>query len=66
MKVQELMDSAPAWAHWIGIVGTAALSWIQPLAGVVAILWGCLQIYGWFEKRSNKSRNLRRRVGDRL
>lgn len=47
MKVQEALDHAPAWAHWVGIVGTAALAWIQPIAGLVAIVWGSMQAYSW-------------------
>jgi len=48
----------PSWANWLTIGGSAALAWIQPLAGIVAILWGCLQIYGWFEKRRRDKRKL--------
>jgi hypothetical protein len=51
MKIQHVVDQTPGWVNWLGIVGTAALAWIQPIAGIVAIVWGCLQIYGWFEKR---------------
>jgi hypothetical protein len=52
-QIEHIADATPSWLNWIGIVGTAALSWIQPVAGVVAIIWGCLQIYTWLEKRYN-------------
>lgn len=44
-------EHVPAWLHWLGIVGTAALSWVQPIAGLVAIVWGSCQIYSWFVNR---------------
>jgi hypothetical protein len=50
-QIKHLVEATPNWANWVIIGGTAALSWIQPIAGIVAIVWGCLQIYGWFEKR---------------
>lgn len=50
-KAQQLADAAPAWANWLTIAGTAALAWIQPVAGLVAIVWGGLQIFSWCEKR---------------
>lgn len=62
-KVQQVADSAPGWLQWVGIVGTAALSWIQPIAGVVAIVWGLLQIYSWCEKRWRRGLHDRRRQG---
>lgn len=55
-RIQEVADSAPAWLNWLAIVGSAALSFLQPIASLVAIVWGGLQIYGWFEKR-RKRRN---------
>lgn len=50
-QIQHAVNDTPAWLNWLTIVGSAAVSFIQPIAGVVAIVWGCLQIYGWFEKR---------------
>lgn len=50
-RIQQAAEAVPSWANWLGIVGTAALAWIQPVAGVVAILWGGLQIYLAVEKR---------------
>lgn len=51
MKIQQLADVTPSWANWLTIAGSAALAWIQPVAGLVAIVWGCIQIYSFFEKR---------------
>lgn len=51
MTTVQVANSIPGWINWLGIVGTAALSWIQPVAGIVAIVWGSLQIYAWIEKR---------------
>jgi hypothetical protein len=51
MTVQQQIEAVPSWANWLVVVGSAALSWIQPVAGIVAILWGCLQIYLAVEKR---------------
>lgn len=50
-RVQETADAVPSWANWLTILGSAALAWIQPIAGVIAIIWGCLQIYLAVEKR---------------
>lgn len=62
-RVQQTVDSAPSWFNWIGIVGAAALAWIQPIAGLVAIVWGCLQIYSWCEKRWHRGDRDRRKQG---
>ena len=51
---QQAHDHAPAVANWLGIVGTAVATvagWLPPIAALVSIVWGCLQIYSWFEKR---------------
>lgn len=50
-KVQAVADATPNWVNWSVITSSAVLSWIQPIAGIVAILWGCLQIYLAVEKR---------------
>ena len=50
MKLQQLADSTPTWLNWLTIAGSAALAWIQPIAGIVAILWGCLQGYIAWQK----------------
>jgi acyl-CoA hydrolase len=51
-----LHDHTPAWANWLAIAGGALMSWLAPVASIVAIVWGCLQIYGWFEARRHKRR----------
>jgi hypothetical protein len=50
-QVQQAAEATPSWLNWVVVVGSAALSWLQPLAAVVAILWGGLQIYLAIEKR---------------
>lgn len=55
-RLQTVAEHTPTWVNWITIVGAAVLSWLQPIAALVAIAWGGLQIYGWFEKRRNKRR----------
>ena len=49
-----LNDATPGWANWLIIVGGAAASWLAPVASLVAIIWGVLQIYGWFINRKWK------------
>jgi hypothetical protein len=46
-RVQQAIETTPTWANWLMIAGTALLAWIQPIAGIVAIVWGCIQIYSW-------------------
>lgn len=48
--MNQLID-APSWVNWSIVVGGAALSWVQPIAGVIAIIWGILQIYSWFRNK---------------
>ena len=50
----QVHDSTPAWANWLAIVGGAVASWLAPIASLIAIVWGCLQIYGWFEARKQR------------
>lgn len=50
-QIQALHENTPAWMNWLLIGGSAVASWVQPIAGVVAILWGCLQIYSWIVNR---------------
>ena len=49
-----LSEHTPQWVNWLVIVGGAVASWLAPIASLVAITWGCLQIYGWFEKRRKR------------
>ena len=53
-QVMHLNDATPGWANWLIIVGGAAASWLAPVASLVAIIWGVLQIYGWFINRKWK------------
>jgi hypothetical protein len=50
-QVQVVAASTPKWLDATIIFGAAAAAWLAPIASLVAIVWGCLQIYGWFEKR---------------
>jgi len=56
-QVQQASDNLPAVVNWLGIVGTTVATiagWLPPLAALVSIVWGCLQIYSWFEKRGKR------------
>ena len=55
-KAVQVAQDTPSWANWSIIGGGAAASWLAPVASFVAIVWGCLQIYGWFEKRIKDKR----------
>jgi hypothetical protein len=46
-QIQQIAQDTPTWANWIIIAGSAVLSWLSPLASLVAIIWGCIQIYTW-------------------
>lgn len=50
-QVQHAVDATPTWANWSIIVGSAAASWLAPIASLVAIVWGGLQIYLAIERR---------------
>ena len=54
MKIQQIADSTPSWANWAIIGGSWAVSFLQPLALLVTVVWGCLQIYTWIERRRKK------------
>ena len=47
---QQVHESYPQ-VNTLTIIGSAVLAWLQPIASLVAIVWGGLCIYGWFEKR---------------
>jgi hypothetical protein len=63
--IQHVADSAPPWVNWTVIVGSAVASWLAPIASLVGIIWGGLQIYSWFEKRRCKRNSSKRRVTDK-
>lgn len=50
-KVQQLVDATPAPASWGIMIGSLIVSVLQPVAIVVTILWGALQIHGAVEKK---------------
>ena len=54
MKIQQIADATPSWANWAIIGGSWAVSFLQPLALLVTVVWGCLQIYTWIERRRKK------------
>ena len=56
MKIQALADATPGWANWLIIGGSWAVSVLQPLALLVTVIWGGLQIYLAVEKRWRKKR----------
>lgn len=61
MTLQQVTE-APGWVNWLIIGAGWAASILHPIAILVTVLWGGLQIYGWFEKRRRKG--LRRRRDD--
>ena len=48
--VQRVVDQHPS-INWFVIGGSAVASWLTPIASLVAIIWGLLQIYLAVEKR---------------
>lgn len=46
-QIQQLHDATPGWVHWLVIGGTWAVSFLQPLALFVTVVYGGMQIYGW-------------------
>jgi hypothetical protein len=53
MTLSQVTD-VPGWLNWLILAGSWAVSILQPLALLVTIIWGGLQIYGWFEKRRKR------------
>lgn len=52
--VQQLAESTPSWANWAIIGGSWAVSFLQPIALLVTIVWGGIQIFAFFEKRRKR------------
>jgi hypothetical protein len=50
-QVQQVADNTPGWVNWLVIAGSWAVSFLQPLALFVTVVWGGLQIYLAVEKR---------------
>lgn len=51
MSLAQLNEQTPAWVNWIIIAGGALVGWLSYIASFVAIVWGCMQIYGWIVNR---------------
>lgn len=51
MTVQQIADATPGWANVLIIGGSWLVSLLQPLALLVTVVWGGLQIYLAVEKR---------------
>ena len=52
---QHVAEQHPV-ANWLTIGASVALSFLQPLAALAALILCCLQIYGWFDKRRKASK----------
>lgn len=48
--LQQFAEQHPGW-NWLIIGASAALSWLAPIASLIAIVLGCLNIYLAVEKR---------------
>jgi hypothetical protein len=48
--VQQIQQNHPV-ANWFVILGSVVVGWLAPVASLVAIVWGGLQIYLAVEKR---------------
>lgn len=53
-KLQQIADQTPGWVNWAVILGSWAVSILQPLALLVTVVWGGLQIFLAVEKRWKK------------
>lgn len=47
--VTHAVDQHPLWT-WLTVIASAALAWIAPIAGLVAIVGGLLQAYISWQK----------------
>jgi hypothetical protein len=48
--VQQIQQNHPV-ANWFVLLSSVAVGWLAPVASLVAIVWGGLQIYLAVEKR---------------
>lgn len=53
-RVQQAVDATPAPANWGIMIGSLVVSFLQPVAIVVTVAWGVLQIHGYVEKKFNR------------
>lgn len=44
-KIQQVAENMPEWLRWVTIAGSLALSVLQPLAALAALVLAGLQIY---------------------
>lgn len=54
--IQQIAEATPAWVNWTVIGGSWAMSFLQPLALLVTVIWGGLQIYGWIVNKGWRRR----------
>lgn len=62
-RIQQAVESTPETIKWITIVGSLALSVLQPLAALAALVLACLQIYSWVQKHRHRGPFDRRKQG---
>lgn len=46
------------------VIVASIMGWLPPLSAALGIVWFCLQIYGWVEKRVSRKKQLKRRASD--
>lgn len=51
-----LNEQTPSWVNHAVIIGGAVAGWLAPIASLVAIVWGLLQIYGWIVNKGWRRR----------
>lgn len=49
-KAQQVVDATPLPVSLTVMLGSLAMSILQPLALFVTLLWGCLQIHGYVKR----------------
>lgn len=61
MRFETLQSALPQPVNWAVIVGAPVLSFLevvnpilQAISFLVAIAWGSVQLYGWWQKRKRK------------
>ena len=55
-QAQRIAEATPKWLDALVIGGSAAASWITPIAGIVAIVWGGMQCYTWIVNKQWRRR----------
>lgn len=49
-KVQQIAEATPAPANWGIMLGSVIVSFLQPIAIVITVAWGSLQIHSWVKR----------------